>query len=75
MLRMLVASKLLSRIFQILKKKNIVKNNQRKYYPSKNGEHFQISKKHGIYVKEPCQIYTCTKFLPDILENVRVLAF
>ena len=26
-------------------------------------------------VKEPCQVYTCTKFQVDILKNVRVLAF
>ena len=35
---------------------------------------FEFSKKE-IYVKEPYQVYRCTKFQVDILENGRVLAF
>ena len=41
---------------------------------SKKGKLFEFSK-NGIYVKEPCQVYTCTKFQVDILKNARVLVF
>ena len=64
-----ISIKLLSRNWKILK------NNQQKTLSSNNfGEYFRTFKKR-MYVKEPCQVYTCTKFQVDNLKNARVLAF
>ena len=38
------------------------------------GKFFEVSKT-GIYLKEPCQVYKCSKFQEDILKNARVLVF
>ena len=74
MLRIHVASKLLSRIYMILKILKIIKNNQQKVLFSKKWIILNFQK-NGIYMNEPCQVYTCTQFQVDILKNVRVLAF
>ena len=36
-------------------------------------QNFRILKKNGIYVKETCQVYTCTQIQDDILKNDQVL--
>ena len=67
--------KLQSRIFKFSKMLKILKNYLKKYYVKKIVKILEFSKKNGIYVKDPCQVYTCTKFQVDILKNARVLAF
>ena len=74
MLRMHVAGELLSRIFQIFKILEIVKIIDKRCYFQKI-EKFSEFQKIGIYVKELCQMYTCTKFQAAILKNDRALAF
>ena len=53
-----------------------MKNNHQKLLLSKNClKVFGIYKKNGIHVKEPCQVYMCTKFHVDVMKNDRVLVF
>ena len=66
-----VASKLLSQIFEYLKILKIEKIINKIYYFKKMRKISEFSK-NGIHVKEPCQVYRCTKCQVDILKNARV---
>ena len=71
-----ISMKLLSGILEILKIQKFLKNNQQqKLLFSKNCWIFFEFSKNGKYVKEPYQVYMCTKFHVDILENDRGLVF
>ena len=68
------ATKLLSRIFKILKILKIFESSKKCYF-----QNFQIQissfQKTGIYVKEPYQVYLCKKNQVDILKNDQLMAF
>ena len=69
MLKMNVSIRLPSRIFKILKILKTLKIINKKLFKKTN---FQ---KTGMYVKELCKVYMCTKFQVDVLKNDQVLVF
>ena len=74
-LRMKVFITLLSWIFKTLKIWLFLENIPQEILLKKNEEDFADFSKNGISVTELCQVYACTKFQVDILNNDRVLLF
>ena len=66
------AIKQVSRVFKILKFWKIsLKNIIFKNFQGKNSKF----PKNGIHVKEPNQLYMCTKFQVNMLQNDQLMAF